>query len=64
MPEVEIVKTTTVKMTAKMVENLQRIKMMQAKENGVKLNNSAAFGYALAVCCQAMRAEKIGRAHV
>lgn len=58
MPEVEIVKTTTVKMTAKMVENLQRIKMMQAKENGVKLNNSAAFGYALAVCCQAMRDEQ------
>lgn len=58
MPEVEIVKTTTVKMTAKMVENLQKIKMMQAKENGVKLNNSAAFGYALSVCCQAMRDEQ------
>lgn len=58
MPEVEIVKTTTVKMTAKMLENLQRIKMMQAKENGVKLNNSAAFGYALSVCCQAMRDEQ------
>lgn len=58
MPEAEIVKTTTVKMTAKMVENLQKIKMMQAKENGVKLNNSAAFGYALSVCCQAMCEEK------
>ena len=57
MPEVEIVKTTTVKMTAKMVENLQWIKRMQAKDNGVKLNNSAAFGYALSVCCQAMRDE-------
>lgn len=58
MPEAEIVKTTTVKMTAKMVENLQAIKAMQAKENGVKLNNSAAFGYALSVCCQAMRDEQ------
>lgn len=58
MPEAEIVKTTTIKMTAKMVENLQKIKMMQAKENGVKLNNSAAVGYALSVCCQAMCAEK------
>lgn len=58
MPEADIVKTTTVKMTAKMVENLQKIKMMQVRENGVKINNSAAFGYALAVCCQAMQNEK------
>lgn len=58
MPEADIVKTTTVKMTAKMVENLQAIKAMQARENGVKLNNSAAFGYALSVCCQAMHEGK------
>lgn len=58
MPEVEIVKNTTVKMTAKMLENLQAIKAMQAKNNGMKLNNSAAVGYALAVCCQAMRDEQ------